>query len=147
MVVRKSPIEIAVEPCDVTAEKFQGLLGHQRCHPVSAVDHDMEALGVDVAEALLDIGQIVWNDGVLRQPSDPRHKRTGLHHRSKRLDLLSMNRVFSDADLKSIVFGCIVTPGDHNASVNRELKQRKIHKRRGTNTDIHDVQSTGKESL
>ena len=30
-----------------------------------------------------------------------------------------MNRIFADADLKSVVFSRIVAPGDHDAAVNR----------------------------
>ena len=66
MVVRKSPVEIAIEPCDLTAEKLQRLFGHQGRHAISTVDDDVQAFRIDMGETLLEIGQIVGNDGMLR---------------------------------------------------------------------------------
>jgi hypothetical protein len=50
----------------MTAQELQGLFRHQGRHTISTVNDDMQALGIDMGEALLDIGQIVRNDGVLR---------------------------------------------------------------------------------
>src|SRR4029078_9895694 len=146
MMVGKSAVEIAIEPRDAAAQELQRLFRHQGCNTISTVDDDMAAFRIDVAEGVLGIGEIIGKDRVLRYPSSSRSKRTGLHHRAKRLDLFTMNRIFSNADLKSIVFRRIVAPGDHDAAVNRQLKQGEIHERGGANSNIHHMQSTGKES-
>src|SRR4029079_5301410 len=122
MMVGKSAVEIAIEPRDAAAQELQRLFRHQGCNTISTIDDHMQAFRIDVAEGLLDIGQIVGNDRVLRYLSGSSNKSAGLHHRSKRLDLLSMNRIFPNADLKSVVFRRIVAPSDHDAAVNRQLK-------------------------
>ena len=57
------------------------------------------------------------------------------------LDLLAVERVLAETDLKAVVFGRIVAGRDLNPAVDFEMEQRKIEQRAGTNADVVNVKS------
>ena len=54
---------------------------------------------------------------------------------------------FADADLESVVFCRIVTAGDHDAAVDRQLKEGEIDQRGRTDPDIDHVHAARQQSL
>src|SRR5690348_7626669 len=58
-----------------------------------------------------------------------------------------MNRFLADTDFEAVVLRRIVTAGDHDAAVDRQVEERKVEQRRGTDADIDDIQPACQESL
>src|ERR1043165_5901407 len=79
---------------------------------------------------------------VLHFSAGPLLKLIALHSRTEVLDLFAVESVLADAKFESIVLRCIVACGDLYASVNVEMKQRKIKQRCRTNTNVVNLQAT-----
>src|SRR6476620_12503955 len=58
-----------------------------------------------------------------------------------------MDGLFADADLESVVFRRVVTASDHDAAVDRQLKEGEIDQRGRTDSDIDHVHPTRQQSL
>src|SRR6185437_9977581 len=142
MMIRKASVQIAIEPRYLTSQQLKRLFGDKGSRAVPAIDHDMQSGRLDMREVLLNVSQIVRNDRMLRVMPAPRYECTFLHHSSKFLNFLSMDGRLADTDLEPVIFGRVVTPGNHDAAADLQRKQGKVDERGRTNSEVDDIQPT-----
>ena len=82
-----------------------------------------EDAGFNVAELPFDIRQIVRDNRMLGQSAASRYESSRLQNPAEILNFLPMDRFLPDTDLEPIVLGSIVAAGNHDASVDRQIKQ------------------------
>ena len=74
-------------------------------------------------------------------------KDTGLQDPAQLLNGLSVDGLFPDADLESIVFRRVVAARDHDAAVDRQLKEGEIDHGDGQMPNIDHVHAARQQSL
>ncbi len=144
-VVRKAAVRLGEDGIHLAPDLPEELRARDAGRPVSGIhDHAKLPLQLDAGD---EVAQVLLVDRPLLDGSPCREHAGGDRPQPEVLDLLPMKRVDPVAQLEPVVFDGIVAPGDHDAAVRLEMKNRKIHRRRRHLPDVDHVSSLIQEPL
>ena len=121
MMVGETAVEVVIQSRDATAQLLQNVFRHQTRGAVSAIEYDVHSLSIDTGKVFLEITQVGRDDRGRGHGSRSGRIRPGLDQTLEFLNVFAIQRRFIQTHFEAVVFGRIVAPGDHHASVNGQL--------------------------
>src|SRR5215467_174038 len=119
-----------------TAKLAENRRRHRSTHTAAGIHDDLQR-SRQSRDILQQMFMIRWNDFVAFYfTADFFFKLAPLHFAPDILNLFAIKRVFANAQFKAVILGGVVAGGHLYTAIHVDMEQRKVHERRGTNTDV-----------
>ncbi len=153
VVIREGAIRLGVHEHGVHAQLLHEVRDNQACTTVSTIDDNpgMRPLLLAQRTLLELVHQLVTIDRELIKARDGAH---GYCHRvndlgeiRKALNLISVERLPADRNLKTVVLRRVMAARDHDSAVHRQGKQGMVQRGRRHDTNVHDIPSLARDPI